>query len=320
MSWGNSDDEQVGDWVVAVGNPFGLGGTVTAGIVSAHGRNINEGPCDDFVQVDTPINPCNSGGPLFNQSDQVIGIDTAINSPYGGSVGIDFAIPSNIASQVVAQLREHGHDIRGWLGVQMQPLTPALSQAIGLKTDHGVLVDEVMKDSAASRTDLKQGDVLLSHNGKTIKNSSDFAMAVADTSARQTATLSVWRNGHERTVTVTIGTQSEEQTAATSEHESHERVGMTLAPLSSVERGQLGLDTSARGVVVENVEPGSQADHSGVQAGDLIRRIGNEPVTSPREVIAKIHLAERDRKEAVPVLVTRNGTTYIWRCSFAKVK
>jgi serine protease Do len=310
VSWGNSDQEQVGDWVVAVGNPFGLGGTVTAGIVSAHGRNINEGPYDDFLQIDAPINPGNSGGPLFNQSGQVIGIDTAIYSPNGGSVGIGFAIPSNIAAHVVAQLREHGHVTRGWLGVQMQPLTPTLAQAIGLKTDEGVLVDEVMKDSPASRTDLKQGDVLLSYNGKTIKNGRDLAMAVADTSAGQTATLGVWRNGHERTVTVTIGTQSQEQTAAASGHESHERVGMTLAPLSPDERDQLGLDPSARGVVVENVVPGSQADQSGVQAGDLIQRIGNEPVTSPREVIAKIHQAERDKKEAVPVLVTRNGTTY----------
>ena len=310
VSWGDSDREQVGDWVVAVGNPFGLGGTVTAGIVSAHGRNINEGPYDDFLQIDAPINPGNSGGPLFNQSGQVVGIDTAIYSPNGGSVGIGFAIPSNIASHVVAQLRAHGHVTRGWLGVQMQPLTPTLAQAIGLKSDRGVLIDDVMADSPASRADLKQGDVLLSYNGKTIKNGRDLAMAVADTSAGQTATLNVWRDGHERTVTVTIGTQSAERTAAAGGQESHERVGMALAPLSRDERDQLGLGPTAHGVVVANVTPGSRADQSGLQAGDLIQRIGNQPVASPREAIAKIHQAERDNKEAVPLLVTRNGTTY----------
>ncbi|HEX4113402.1 MAG TPA: trypsin-like peptidase domain-containing protein, partial [Stellaceae bacterium] len=150
VAFGNSNQEQVGDWVVAVGNPFGLGGTVTAGIVSAHDRNIDEGPYDDFLQIDAPINPGNSGGPLFNQSGQVIGIDTAIYSPNGGSVGIGFAIPSNIASHVVAQLREHGSVTRGWLGVRMQPMTADLAKAIGT-TERGVLVDQVMPNSPASR-------------------------------------------------------------------------------------------------------------------------------------------------------------------------
>jgi len=311
VAFGNSNTEQVGDWVVAVGNPFGLGGTVTAGIVSAHNRNINEGPYDDFLQIDAPINPGNSGGPLFNQSGQVIGIDTAIYSPNGGSVGIGFAIPSNIVSHVVAQLREHGTVTRGWLGVQMQPMTAALAKAIGMTNEHGVLIDDVLPDSPAAHAPLKQGDVILAYNGDAIKDGRDLARAVANTTAGQTANLQVWRDGHERAVAVTIASQTAEKTAANASEESQgERVGMALSPLSPDAREQLGLGESAHGVVVANVVPGSRAEESGVEAGDLILRIGNDPVVSPREVVAKIHQAEHDKKQAVPLLVTRNGTTY----------
>jgi serine protease Do len=310
VAFGNSNQEQVGDWVVAVGNPFGLGGTVTAGIVSAHGRNINEGPYDDFLQIDAPINPGNSGGPLFNQSGQVIGIDTAIYSPNGGSVGIGFAIPANIAEHVVAQLREHGSVTRGWLGVQMQAMTPALAKAVGVNGDRGVLVDQVMSNSPASRADLQQGDVVLAYDGRDIKDGRDLARAVANSTAGQTATLKVWRDGHERDVAVTIGTQAAEKTAAAAEQGEGQRVGMALAPLSRDVREQLGLGPSAHGVVVAKVVPGSRADESGIQAGDLIQRIGNEAVTSPGEAAAQIHRAEHDKKQAVPLLVTRNGTTY----------
>src|SRR5215469_6871111 len=160
VTFGDSGKARVGDWVIAVGNPFGLGGTVTAGIVSGHDRNIDSGPYDDFLQIDAPINPGNSGGPLFNQSGQVIGIDSAIYSPNGGSVGIGFAIPSNLASDVVGQLRDHGKVERGWLGVQMQPMTPALAKAMGLKSDEGVLVNEVQPDSPAAKARLMQGDVI----------------------------------------------------------------------------------------------------------------------------------------------------------------
>ncbi len=247
IAWGNSDREQVGDWVIAVGNPFGLGGTVTAGIVSAHGRNINERPYDDFLQIDAPINPGNSGGPLFNQSGQVIGIDTAIYSPNGGSVGIGFAIPSNIASRVVAQLRESGHVTRGWLGVQMQPLTPALAKAVGVGADRGVLIDDVMPNSPASRAGLQQGDVILTYDGTSIKDGRDLARAVANTHAGETANLAVWHDGRERNIAVTIATQTAENTAATTEQEaSHERVGMALAPLNRDTREQLGLGPSAQ--------------------------------------------------------------------------
>jgi serine protease Do len=310
VAFGDSANEQVGDWVVAVGNPFGLGGTVTAGIVSAHGRNINEGPYDNFLQIDAPINPGNSGGPLFNQSGQVIGIDTAIYSPNGGSVGIGFAIPSNTASQVVAQLREHGTVERGWLGVQMQPLTRALAKAIGLPNDEGVLVNDVVADSPAARAQLKQGDVITAFNGTAIKTPRDLAVAVANAHAGETAKLSLWRDGHERIADATIALQRHEQPEARAKGADGGPVGMALAPLSSDERAELGLAPSVEGVVVAQVTPGSRADDSGVVAGDVIVRIGQTPVTTPQQAIDQIHQAERAKKEAVPLLVTRNGITY----------
>ena len=319
VAWGNSDAEQVGDWVVAVGNPFGLGGTVTAGIVSAHGRNIDEGPYDDFLQIDAPINPGNSGGPLFNQSGQVIGIDTAIYSPNGGSVGIGFAIPSNIASRVVAQLRNHGMVERGWLGVEMQPMTVALSKAIGLDRDEGVLVDKVMGDSPAQHADLKQGDVILTYGGASIHNGRDLALAVAQTPAGKTVPMAVWRDGHQRTVSVTIEKLSAKRMASATPEATHgARVGMALAPLSDQTREELGLGPSASGVVVMNVTPGSQADESGLEAGDLIVRIGHEAIHTTGDAAASIREAEQAHKEAVPLLVTRKGTTYYLALQLAR--
>lgn len=310
VAFGDSDQEQVGDWVIAVGNPFGLGGSVTAGIVSAHGRNINEGPYDDFLQIDAPINPGNSGGPLFNQSGQVIGIDTAIYSPNGGSVGIGFAIPSNIVSKVVTALRDHGEVNRGWLGVQMQPLTPELGKAVGRSPESGVIVSDVLADSPAQHAGLKQGDVITGFDGKPIKGTRDLALAVAETSSGKTVPMSVWRDGREQTVDVRIGTQSKDQMASNDKDGGTGPLGMALEPLSREARSELGLTNSTKGVVVAQVEPGSRADDSGLQPGDVIVRIGDTPVTSPNQAATKIHEAETAKKEAVPLLVTRNGTTY----------
>src|SRR5205085_8862741 len=181
VTWGNSDDAKVGDWVVAVGNPFGLGGSVTAGIVSALGRNINEGPYDDFLQIDAPINRGNSGGPTFNLHGQVIGINTGINSPSGGSVGIGFAVPSNTANSVVAQLKEKGHVTRGWLGVSIQSITPAIAKSLGLNPEQpqGALVAGVTPNSPAAKAGLKQGDVVLKASGHPVKELRDLPRVVA---------------------------------------------------------------------------------------------------------------------------------------------
>jgi len=310
VAFGDSDKAQEGDWVIAVGNPYGLGGTVTAGIISAHGRNINSGPYDDFLQIDAPINPGNSGGPLFNQTGQVVGIDTAIFSPSGGSVGIGFAIPSNVARNIVAQLREHGKVSRGWLGVQMQPLTPALAKAVGLSNHDGVLVNLVTDGSPAAHAGVQQGDVITGFAGKPIKTTRDLAMAVAGTPSGKSVEMTVWRDGHSRNLDVAIGTQKKETLAsAAAAHDGARPVGMSLQPLTPELRDQLGLTSSSRGVVVGAVTPGSDADESGVRPGDIIERVAGTNVGTPGEAADAIHAAQREKKSAISLLVRRDGVT-----------
>jgi serine protease Do len=309
VAFGDSDKAQEGDWVIAVGNPYGLGGTVTAGIISAHGRNINAGPYDDFLQIDAPINPGKSGGPLFNQTGQVVGIDTAIFSPSGGSVGIGFAIPSNVAKTIVAQLREHGKVTRGWLGVQMQPLTPALAKAAGMSNHDGVLVNMVTDGSPAAHAGVEQGDVITGFAGKPIKTTRDLAMAVADTQSGKSAEMTVWRDNRSRSLQVTIGTQQNEKLASAANRDGAKPVGMTLQPLTPDVRDQLDLPASTGGVVVGDVTPGSAADESGVQPGDVIERVAGSAVHTPGEAADAIHAAQREKKPAVSLLVRRNGVT-----------
>lgn len=217
VAWGDSNNARTGDWVVAMGNPYGLGGTVTAGIVSAHDRDIHASAYDDYLQIDAPINPGNSGGPVFDQSGHVVGIDTAIYSPSGGSVGIGFAIPSNLAKHIVAQLRDHGSIERGWLGVSMQQMTPDMAKAVGIAADQGVMVASVQANSPAARAALRQGDVITGFNGVAIKAPRDLAVAVANLPAGRTATMAVWRDGHMQDLRVTMGTQPAENVAATDE-------------------------------------------------------------------------------------------------------
>jgi serine protease Do len=308
LAFGDSNKAHVGDWVIAVGNPFGLGGSVSAGIISGSNREINAGPYDDFLQIDAPINMGNSGGPLFDQSGQVIGIDTAIYSPTGGSIGIGFAIPSEVVKNVVAQLREHGRVARGWLGVQMQEITPTLAKAVGVTRDKGVLVDIVTKDSPAARGDIKQGDVILAFNGTKVETPRELAWAVAQTPAGKTVPVRVWRDGQERTLDVTIGTEHAQQKVAEAGPESQSGpLGLALAPLSSDRRQ--GLGEGRGGVLVASVAPGSRADDSGLQAGDVILSIGGRPVSSPDDAVARIHAAQREKKDALPLLVMRDGTT-----------
>jgi serine protease Do len=311
VSFGDSNKARVGDWVVAVGNPYGLGGTVTAGIISAHHRDIQEGPFDDFLQIDAPINPGNSGGPLFDQSGRVIGIDSAIYSPTGGSVGIGFAVPSNLAKNIVDQLRDHGTVSRGWLGVEMQELTPALAKAVGLASNDGVLVNQVEKNSPAAKSDLHQGDVITAYNGNKIKTMRDLAVAVAGTPKGNTAKLTIWRDQHSTSVDVKIGEKPNDKTASNEPgDDSATPVGMSLEALTADTRNQLELDPSTEGVVVTQVDPDSRAADSGVQPGDVILRVGNDKVVSPSQAANAIHSAERAKKTAIPLLVMRDGTTY----------
>jgi len=310
VAFGDSDKAREGDWVIAVGNPFGLGGTVTAGIVSAHGRDINSGPYDNFLQIDAPINPGNSGGPLFDQSGQVIGIDSAIYSPTGGSVGIGFAIPSNTASKVVAQLRDHGSVERGWLGVTMQPITPELAKAMGRPDHDGVLVNKVEADSPAATADLRQGDIITAVDGKPVTGGRELALTIAGVHKGDTAKLTVWRDGKESTVDVKIGAQPDDKVATAEGGDADGPVGLSLATLSEDTRSQFGLDRNAKGVVVQDVAPDSHAADSGLQPGDVIVKVGNDAVTTPAEAASQIHAAQKAKKDAVPLLVMRDGSTY----------
>jgi serine protease Do len=309
LAFGDSQNAHVGDWVIAVGNPFGLGGSVTAGIISANDRNINAGPYDDFVQIDAPINPGNSGGPLFDQAGRVIGIDTAIYSPSGGSVGIGFAIPSNVASRVVRDLRDHGQVARGWLGVQMQEITPTLATALGVAEKSGVLVDVVVPDSPASRADFMQGDVITAFNGQRVSTPRDLAFAVADTAAGRKVPVTVLRDGRLQSLDVTIETEKAPKVAAAPQPDKEtEHVGLALAPLTDDRRRELGLG-DAQGVLVARVEPGSPAEESGLRPGDVILRVGSKPITTPPEAVAEIHAAQIEKRRELSLLVLRDGTT-----------
>lgn len=308
--FGDSDGTRIGDWVIAVGNPFGLGGSVSAGIVSARGRDLHAGPYDDFLQIDAPINPGNSGGPLFDRAGRVIGIATAIYSPSGGNVGIGFGVPSKLAMDVVAQLKSTGSVERGWLGVQMQPLTDALAKAMGRKSEDGVIVSNVQPDSPALAGGVEQGDIILRVNDTKVKDPRDLATAIAGLKAGDKAKLQVWRDGKERDLTVTIGMQPSEQVAEAGGEATKDKVGLALAPLTPELRNRLGIEGPAKGVIVADVASGSRAAESGVREGDVIVRIGGETVTKPDQVAEKIRTARQAEKEAIAMLVLREGTTY----------
>lgn len=309
--FGDSDKTRIGDWVIAVGNPFGLGGSVSAGILSARGRNLNNGPYDNFLQIDAPINPGNSGGPIFDAAGRVIGISTAIYSPSGGSVGIGFGVPSNLAGSIVAQLKDGGKVERGWLGVSMQPMTESLAKAVGRNSADGVLVNEVMADGPAAKAGLKQGDVVVSINERTIRDPRDLATQVAGLKAGDSAKFGIWRDGRERNLTVKIGSQPADQTAELNDAAGEEgKVGLSLAPLTPELRNRFGLEAGAKGAVVAEVASDSKAEESGVQSGDLIVGVAGKPVANPGQAVDAIKSAQRDKKEAVTLLVMRDGKTY----------
>jgi serine protease Do len=315
VEFGDSSAAQVGDWVMAVGNPFGLGGTVTTGIISARGRDIHSGPFDDFLQIDAPINRGNSGGPTFNLSGQVIGINTAIYSPNGGSVGIGFAIPSNAAKPVVAQLEEHGKVTRGWLGVQIQPVTPAIAASLGLPNDHGALIALVTPHSPSAGAGLKQGDVILSFNGHEVKKLRDLPLLVAAAAPDSQANLSIWRSGHRIEVQTKLGelpsnpqlasvqgAQPEEETGASA-------LGMHFAPLTERMRHELQLGQEVHGVIITGIDNGSPADDIGLTDGDVVVAIDQQPVRSPEQAARQLREAARSPKKSALLLLNRHGVT-----------
>ncbi|MFO1055714.1 MAG: DegQ family serine endoprotease [Dongiaceae bacterium] len=319
VQFGDSAKARVGDWVLAIGDPYGLGGTVTAGIVSARGRDIGAGPYDDFIQIDAPINPGNSGGPLFDGSGKVIGVSTAIYSPNGGSVGIGFAIPSATVSKIAAELRDHGKIERGWLGITMQPMTPELAQAMGRSNEDGVLVNAVQPDSPAAKAELQQGDIITAFDGKAVKDPKALARAVADAHGSD-AKITVMRDGKEQVLSAKIGQAPADQTASAEDAAGGERgaVGLALAPITPEMRDQLGLDGSVKGAVVTQVVPDSKAAASGLQEGDVILKVGGQAVASPKDAVQRIHAAMAAKKPAVAVLVMRDGETSFMALQLAK--
>jgi serine protease Do len=307
-----SDDKaRIGDWVLAVGNPFGLGGTVTAGIVSASGRDIGNGPYDDFIQIDAPVNKGNSGGPAFNMKGDVIGVNTAIYSPSGGSVGIAFSIPANTVKNVVAQLKDKGSVSRGWIGVQIQPVTADIADSLGLKKAEGALVAEPQADSPAAKAGIRSGDVITAVNGATVKDARELARTIGGLAPGTSIKLNVLHNGTDKVVNLTLGTlPNTVEAKADLNDEGHgslhgsdvPRLGMTVAPAASV----AGAGTS--GVVVVDVDPKSAAADRGFKEGDVILEVGGKSVSSSADVRDAIKAARTDKKNSVLMRV-RSGDT-----------
>ena len=315
VTFADASKVRVGQPVMAVGNPFGLGGTVTTGIVSARGRDIHSGPFDDYIQTDAAINRGNSGGPLFDMDGHVIGINTAIFSPSGGSVGLGFAIPSSLAEPVVAQLKTNGRVERGLLGVQIQPVTEELAQSMSLGSEKGALVAQVQPDSPALSAGIKSGDVIKSVDGKNVETIRDLTRMISAVKPGTSVKIDLWREGKDMSVTAKVGDQKEEGAVvkAKADQPDAKKVepmsyGVSLAPISPEARQELKLDDSIKGAVVAAVEPGSPADDQGLKAGDVLQQVGKDMVDSPKMAAEKLKEAKKTGK---PVLmkIYREGMT-----------
>lgn len=303
---------RVGDWVLAMGNPFGLGGTVTAGIVSASGRDIGSGPYDDFLQIDAAVNKGNSGGPTFNLQGEVVGINTAIYSPSGGSVGIAFDIPADTARSVAEQLKTKGVVSRGWIGVMVQPVTAEIADSLGLKEAKGALVDDVQSDGPAAKAGLRSGDLVVSVGGAEIKDARDLARKIAEIAPGKTLDLKIRRGGADQSISVTAATFPNEQANASGGSnqpgtgQNEPKLGLYLAPASEVE------GAGSQGVVVMGVDPNSVAAEKGLQQGDVILDAGGKTVTAPTDLSAAVSEARKAGKRSILMRVrTAENSRYV---------
>lgn len=326
VTFGDSDRSRVGDWVIAIGNPFGLGGSVSAGIISARNRDISSGPYDDFIQTDAAINRGNSGGPLFNMDGEVIGVNTAIFSPTGGSVGVGFSVPAKIAGSVVDQLREFGETRRGWIGVRIRKVTDELAEGLGLEEPKGALVEDVTADGPAEAAGVEIGDVIISFDGNEIENMRSLPRAVAETTVDETVRMVVIRKGKSKTLKVTVGRLTEDgkpvKTAlADAEDEEavsqREVLGMKLTAMDRDLRETFKLPQDQKGVLISDVESTSAAAKKGLRRGDVIVEVAQEAVDSPDMVIDRIEAERAAGKSSVLLLVSRQDDVRFVALRFA---
>jgi len=315
-NWGDSTKTRVGDWVLAIGNPFGLGGTVTSGIISATARDIHSGPYDDFLQTDASINRGNSGGPMFNLAGEVIGINTAIFSPSGGSIGIGFAIPSASARPIIDQLKATGKVERGWIGARIQPVTDDIAEAVGLDKSRGAMIGAVDPGSPAAQAKLQPGDVILAFDGKPIDRSRQLPRLVADTAPDALVKLSMWRDGKEQEVELKVAALNQNRPAPPPPEPekpkpppSIDAFGLKLAKLTTEVRKQFSLPEAVKGVVITEVPQNSPGAAQGLRPGDLIIAIGHEPIGSLEEVQQKVAAAKKNGHKNALVRVEREGNT-----------
>lgn len=314
VKFGNSDILRVGDWVMAIGNPFGLGGTLTVGVISARNRDINSGPYDNFLQTDAAINRGNSGGPLFNMDGDVIGINTAIISPSGGSIGIGFAVPSNTATPIIAQLKEFGEARRGWIGVRIQQVTPEIAESLSLGRPRGALVGSVTDDGPAAKGGLKAGDVVVSFDGKEVKDMRSLPIIVADTPVDKQVDVVIVRKGQEQHLKLTVGrlneTEATEKAAETQEQKpdappvaTTKLLGVEVAELTPELRTRFKIKDELKGVVVMTVEPGSVAAERGIAPGNLIVEVNQEATGTPKQVEDRLAALKKEGRRSALLMV-----------------
>lgn len=317
VKFGDSDEIKVGDWIIAIGNPFGLGGSVTAGIISARSRSINAGPFDDFLQTDAAINRGNSGGPMFNLDGEVIGVNTAIFSPSGGNVGIGFAVPSALSKPVIQQLKEHGRTFRGWLGVKIQHVTEQIAESVGLPRAYGALVLEINKDSPAAKADIEPGDVIISFDGKEVEEMRKLPRMVAEKGIGKTVEMVLWRDGKERRTQVKLGELDETEDQAQADAsgmtrpdgddvKTKEILGMELAAIDKTLRSRYGLQAEREGLIVLKVTPGTAASDQKLARGDVITRVNDKPIKSVKDLLSALETLRKSGRGYALVRILRD--------------
>ena len=315
--FGDSDRARIGDWVIAIGNPFGLGSTVTAGIVSARNRDIEAGPYDEFIQTDAPINRGNSGGPLFDMGGNVVGVNSAIYSPSGGSVGIGFAIPSNLVRDVISQLRQYGVVRRGWVGVRIQPVTQDLAEGMGLSSTAGALVSDVTPNGPAAKAGIRNGDLIMTFDGKKIPDARTLSRIAADTPAGKTVGVDLVRNRKRMTVRLTVehlaeGGKKPAPPPPAKPKQKMSQLGLSLSPLSADARAEFKVPGGVQGVVVTDVIPDSPADEKNLKAGDVIVAVQNQPVHTPQDFTRRLDDDYKAGHHVEVLLISRDGAlTYV---------